>query len=122
MTARDIALVVATNLRAALKRLLAWLRDEPLIDIRLLPDDLRTALKPLVRPTVRYLTVPQAQQLIEAACALMASYERLFVQQSYLAKSAAGLELASAMAALAYQPGDSLPMELERQLAGQRTR
>ena len=117
MTGRDIMLAIATNLRAAFRRFLAWLRGEPLIDVRLLPDDLKAALRPFLRPTVRYLSVPKAQQLIEAACALMASYERVFAHHITIAKSEASLGIASAMAALAYQPGETLPPELARSLA-----
>lgn len=119
MTARQIVLAVATNLRAAFKRFVAWVRGEPLIDVRLLPDDLKAALRPFLRPTVRYLSVPKAQQLIEAACALMASYERVFAHHIAIAKNEASLGIASAMAALAFQPGETLPPELVRQLAGQ---
>src|SRR5579863_6081218 len=120
MTAREIALAVATNLRAAFRRFVAWLRGEPLIDVRLLPDDLRAALRPFLRPTVRYLSVPKAQQLIEAACALMASYERVFAHRIAIAKNEASLGIASAMAALAYQPGETLPPELARALVAER--
>lgn len=122
MTACELVLAVATNLRAAFKRFLAWLRGESLIDIRLLPPEIRAALAPVVRPTVRYLTVTQAQCLVEAACTLIVSYERVFAAQAVTARTEASLGVAHAMAALAYQPAERLPAEFERQLAAARTR
>lgn len=106
---REIAIMVTTNLRAGLKRLMAWLRDEPLVDVRLLPNDMKLALKPLIRPTMRYLSVRQARRLTDAACVVIASHERLYAQETGLAKSATSLELANAMAALAHHttaPGE----------------
>jgi len=117
MTAHAVAVAVATNLRALSKRLLAWLRGEPLVDLRLLPRDLRAAMTPLVRPTVRYLTMPQAQRLIEAACALMASHEHVSSRHIAMAKTEAALGVAHAMAALAYEGTGHLPPSLQRQLA-----
>jgi|GEM_PF-4199823 len=122
MTAQQTLIAVASNLRALFKRLLAWLRDEPLIDLRLLSQDLRVAMNPLVRPTVRYLTVPQAERLTEAACALMASHERISSRQIAMAKTEAALGVAHAMAALAYEGTGHLPAPLQRQLAEHRTR
>lgn len=122
MTARDIAIAVATNLRALCKRLRAWQRDEPLVDLRLLPQDLRAAMTPLVRPTVRYLTVPQAQRLVEAACALMTSHERVSSRHIAMAKTEASLGVAHAMAALAYEGTGHLPASRQHQLADRSAR
>jgi hypothetical protein len=79
-------------------------------------------MTPLVRPTVRYLTVPQAQRLIEAACALMASHERVSSRHIAMAKTEAALGVAHAMAALAYEGTGHLPASLQRQLSEHRTR
>jgi hypothetical protein len=92
---------VLTAIKALFKRLLALMRGVPLVDIRQLPDDMRAALRPVVRPTTRYLTPRQAQKLIDTGCALLEDHQRIYRHRILTAKADAALGVAAAMAELA---------------------
>jgi hypothetical protein len=76
-------------IREALKIPVAALRREPLFEVRRLPEDLREALQPTLRPTIRYLTVREARRRIEAYEALRAAGYRIIAQRGDLAKTVA---------------------------------
>jgi hypothetical protein len=85
------------NMRAAIKRLRAMRRRETLVDIRKLPDETRHTLAPLLRPSDRFFTIEEAEQLLRAGCMLLEGHQRIIEHRANLAKADTALNVASAM-------------------------
>lgn len=109
-----------TGVRDVMKRLLALLSGDSLVEISKLPLDMQEPLQPFLRRGIRYLTPQEIRRFYDEAGALIDERARLHLHQADLIKAQTNHALAAAMsefvATLNHEERALLQMRIEAQV------